>query len=108
MGIGHRPNSHGEGRPSVKNPWPSAVSVESPTVSVARPSLQKVSAFRSLGQIDWASGSQVGLGLAQYRYTCPPGSRADVSDMSDESFDNGSRSVSLGRTGVSFLEVRLD
>ena len=35
MGFGHRPNSHGEGWPSAKYPWPSAFSVESSTVSVA-------------------------------------------------------------------------
>jgi len=37
-------------------------------LSVSRPSLQGVSTFRSLNQIDWASGSQVGPSLAQYRY----------------------------------------
>jgi len=101
MGLGHRPNSQSEDRPSAKYPWPSAVSVESSTVSVSRPSLPKVSALglsakssrgldlRSLEQIDWASGSQVGPSLARYRYTCPPGSRADVSDMSDESLIMG-------------------
>jgi len=51
MGFGHRPNSRDEGRPLAKYPWPSAVSVESSTVSVSRPSLQKVSASRSLGQV---------------------------------------------------------
>jgi len=151
MGFGHRPNSHGDGRPSAKYLWSSAVSVKSSKVSVSRPSLQrswplglsakspkvlafrslgqvskglglsvsrpslqrsrplglsakspkgldlsvsrpslqKVSASRSLGQVDWASGNQVGPSLAQYRYTCPPGSRADVSDMSDESLIMG-------------------
>jgi len=63
MGFGHRPNSHGEGRPSAKYLWSSAVSVKSSKVLVSRPSLQrswplglsakfpKVSTSRSLSQV---------------------------------------------------------
>ena len=37
MGFGHRPNSHGEGRPSAKYLWSSAVSVKSSKALVSRP-----------------------------------------------------------------------
>ena len=71
MGFGHRPNSHGEGRPSAKYLWSSTVSVKSSEVSVSRPSLQrpwplgrsakfpKVLTSRSLGQISMGLGPSV-------------------------------------------------